>query len=153
MEEKLFEKFGEFDSYAEINEAAEGLLLEGDIDSLRELAKENGLEEEAELYIQKQTEELCDPLTAALGKLKVEREEENSVFYDDVADYLMANCDDIEFAMAVRKNGKRISEAAERIWQEAKRNETTIGGHRCNYCGPMRGYQLIREYYAGRGEQ
>ena len=126
---------------------------EGDKKGLRQLAEENGLQEEAEQYMKGQTDELCDPLTAALGKLKIDREEGDSVFYDDVTDYLMANCDDIKFAMAVRKKGKRISEAAGLIWEEARRQTTTIHGKQVHYCGPMRGYQLIREYYLGGGEQ
>ena len=54
---------------------------EGDKKGLRQLAEENGLQEEAEQYMKGQTDELCDPLTAALGKLKIEREEGDSVFY------------------------------------------------------------------------
>ena len=40
----MFDRFGEFDSYEEINEAAEGLFNEGDLESLRLMAAENGLE-------------------------------------------------------------------------------------------------------------
>ena len=38
----MFDKFGEMDSYKEINELAENLFNEGDIDSLRVMAKEMG---------------------------------------------------------------------------------------------------------------
>lgn len=38
----MFDKFGEMSSYTEINELAANLLQEGDLDSLKELAKENG---------------------------------------------------------------------------------------------------------------
>lgn len=72
-ENGLFPVFGEFDSCEEINEAAEGLLQEGDKEGLRTLAAENGLEEEAELYLAGGTAELCDPVSAALGKIKVEK--------------------------------------------------------------------------------
>ena len=41
----MFEKFGEFDSYGEINELAENLLNEGDTESLKVMAKENGIKE------------------------------------------------------------------------------------------------------------
>lgn len=37
---KMFDKFGEFDSYAEINMAAKGFLEEGDFESIKELAVE-----------------------------------------------------------------------------------------------------------------
>lgn len=43
----MFDKFGEMDSADEINELAENLLNEGNIDSLEAMAKENG-EEKAE---------------------------------------------------------------------------------------------------------
>lgn len=144
---ELFPLFGEFDSCYEINEAASGLLMEGDTENLKKLAEENGLEEEAELYISGTTEELCDPISAALGKLRMERKEGNSYLYSDIADYLMSNCDDTEFALAVRKKGKRIREAAERIMDEAKKHTLRFDGGKCHYCGPMKGYQLIREYY------
>ena len=42
----MFEKFGEFDSYGEINELAENLLNEGDTESLKVMAKENGIQSE-----------------------------------------------------------------------------------------------------------
>lgn len=139
--------FGEFDSAEEINQAARGLMQEGDDQMLRKLAEENGLSEEAEMYISGETEELCDPVSAALGKLEIERAHENNPLIDDVADYLSANCDDIQFAKAVRKKGKRIKKAADRIAKEAMKHTATIAGRSCHYCGPMRGYQLVREYY------
>ena len=143
----LFPIFGEFDSWEEINEAAEGLRQEGDQNGLRTLAAENGLEEEAELYLTGDMTELCDPISAALGKIKREKEFEDNYLADDVAEYLSANCDDINFALSVRKKGKRLAEAAKRVLEEAKKHRGRIDGTPCWYCGPMKGYQLIREYY------
>lgn len=146
-EGEIFWVFGEFDSAEEINQAARGLLQEGDDQMLRKLAVENGLSEEVEMYISGETKELCDPVSAALGKLEIERAHENNPLIDDVADYLSSNCDDIQFAKAVRKKGKRIKKAAGRIEEEAMKHIAKIAGKPCHYCGPMRGYQLIREYY------
>lgn len=145
----MFDKFGEFDSFVEINLAAEGLREEGDIEGLRELAAENGLQDMVEEYISGKSEQLCDVVSAAIGKLEVEKKEAQpwAALADDVVDYLMGNCDDTAFAAAVRKNGKRIEQAAREVEKEAKKNSITIPGGRCNYCGPMRGYQLIKEYY------
>lgn len=143
----LFPVFGEFNSWEEINEAAEGLLQEGDQNGLRALAAENGLEEEAESYLAGDAAELCDPISAALGKIKKEKEYEDNYLADDVAEYLAANCDDINFALSVRKKGKRLAEAAKRVLEEARKHGTRIDGRSCWYCGPMKGYQLIREYY------
>ena len=40
----MFDIFGEFDTFEELNMAAEGLKNEGDTDSLYKLAEENGIE-------------------------------------------------------------------------------------------------------------
>jgi hypothetical protein len=73
---KMFERFGNFDSAEEINLTAEGLKGEGDLESLKVLAKENGLDEyDAEDYMNGDIPELCTPLLAAMGKLDVEEED------------------------------------------------------------------------------
>ena len=47
----MFDKFGEFDSAGELNEAAAGQLAQGDLTALYELAEENGIEKpDAEDY-------------------------------------------------------------------------------------------------------
>lgn len=153
----MFEKFGEFDSCEEINMAAQGLYEEGDMESLKALAKENGLEGALEAYLAQEKEDiiadevwLCDAVTAAIGKLTVERKgaERWGFLADDVVGYLMGNCDDETFARAVRKKGKRIEEAAKLVADEAKKHTITIpGGGSCSYCGPMQGYQIIKRYY------
>lgn len=72
----MYSKFGELDSAREINELAENLFNEGDFESIKALSKENGIPEEfADAYLNGETEELCDAMTAALGKLEVEEEE------------------------------------------------------------------------------
>ena len=72
----MFEKFGEMDSYKEINELAENLFNEGDVDSLRAMAKENGIPDDfVEMYLEGMIPELCDLTTAAVGKLDKEAEE------------------------------------------------------------------------------
>lgn len=49
----MFDKFGEMSSYTEINELAANLLQEGDLDSLKELAKENGIPDDyVEMYLE-----------------------------------------------------------------------------------------------------
>ena len=69
----LFERFGEFDSVEELNMTAEGLKEEGDLESLKVLAVENGLSEyDAEDYATGDVEELASKQMAAIGKLKVD---------------------------------------------------------------------------------
>lgn len=49
----MFDKFGEMSLYTEINELAANLLQEGDLDSLKELARENGIPDDyVEMYLE-----------------------------------------------------------------------------------------------------
>ena len=139
----MFEIFGEFDSHMEINMAAEGLLEEGDLEGLRKLAEENGLSDYTENYINGETDKLCDAIR------------EWAALADDVVDYIKGHCDDVDFAMAVRKKGKYITKAAERVEAEAKKHTVLMpdGKGKCHYCGPMKGYHLIKEYYTGGGRE
>ena len=69
----MFDKFGEFNSVEELNEAAAGFKREGDLESLKELAIENGLDEDdAQDYIDGLSDELATLPVAAFGKLDME---------------------------------------------------------------------------------
>ena len=69
----MFDKFGEMSLYTEINELAANLLQEGDLDSLKELAWENGIPDDyVELYLEEAIQTLCDSTSAAIGKIDVE---------------------------------------------------------------------------------
>lgn len=69
----MFDTFGEFDSAEELNAAAAGQKAEGDTGALKELAEENGIDEDdVQDYMDGVTDSLCTPLTAAYGKLAVE---------------------------------------------------------------------------------
>lgn len=108
----MFDKFGELGSYEEINMAAEGFFNEGDMESLRELAKENGIDEYyAELYIAGEIDVLCDSaLTAAIGKIEVECQElKPEEIMSDWVEYIKGRCMESEqIAIAVRKKGKSL---------------------------------------------
>lgn len=107
----MFEKFGELDSYAEINELAENLYNEGDIDSLKDMAKENGIQQSfVEMYLQGELPVLCDALTAALGKIELEAEElKAEEIMEDWVEYLKGQCLENEaLAHQVRKKGKSL---------------------------------------------
>ena len=72
----MFERFGEFDSAKEINDTAVNLRREGDKESLIVLAKENGIDEAiVELFLDGTLLYLCDDMSAAVGKLDVEKKE------------------------------------------------------------------------------
>lgn len=107
----MFEKFGEMDSYKEINELAENLFNEGDVESLRDMAKENGIPDEvAEMYIQGDLPTLCDTVTAAIGKIEAEADELKPVeIMKDWTEYIIGQCMKDELLAAyVRKKGKSL---------------------------------------------
>ena len=107
----LFAKYGEFDSAAEINKKAEELFGAGDVDGLRALACENGIPDDyIEMYIGMEIDQLCDDLTAAVGKIDMEVDEMEPVeILSDWADYIRAQCmEDDLFCRQVRRRGKSL---------------------------------------------
>ena len=109
----MFEKYGEFDSYEEINEKAEELLSAGEEDAVRELAKENGLDlEDAEDYITAAENRLCTAMMAAIGKLNLEEKDlEIGGVLKDWTDCIRDMCVDVDgMAAAVRKKKKKLAE-------------------------------------------
>lgn len=160
----MYETFGEFDSWEEINEAAKGQRDEGDEEALKKLAKENGIDiEDAEDYFDGVISELCSPLIAAIGKLKIEEKDlkpENIM--EDWINYIRALCSEDEtFCIAVRKKGKSLKGciAALLSWSfnhqksvdadiikaaNIKANRVTLG-----IPGMRTAHQLIKEYYLG----
>lgn len=107
----MFEKFGELNSFGELNELAENLFNEGDTESLKAMAKENGIQNEfVQMYLQGDIPVLCDPLTAAMGKIDVEVEElKPKEIMEDWVEYLRGQCMENEIlAYQVRKKGKSL---------------------------------------------
>lgn len=147
----MFDMFGEFDSYVEINMCAQGLKEEGDLESLRKMAAENGLSDFVEMYIEGINEELCDPILAAIGKLQVEYEDAKGweELAKDIKDYLESNCDQEDFAMQIRKKGKSLKGVAGEVLTMAKKNakHVALGNISCSYAGPHIIYEIIRNYY------
>ena len=109
----LFERFGEFDSVEELNMTAEGLKEEGDLESLKVLAVENGLDAaDAEDYADGIVMELASDLMAAAGKIAVESKELGiDGIMSDWKDTVIEECaEDKAFCAAVRKKGKYLKE-------------------------------------------
>lgn len=72
----MFEKFGFLKSVEELNAAAEGFLKEGDTESIKLLAGENGIDaEDAADYADGLLEKFATPTEAAIGRLFVIRRE------------------------------------------------------------------------------
>ena len=110
----MFDRFGEFDSWEEINRAAAAQKEEGDFEALKEIAKENGIDEEdAQDYIDGIVDELCSASMAAIGKSHVEKKALGlTEIMADWADYIsMQAGNDPRMALAVRKKGKSLAGA------------------------------------------
>lgn len=172
----MFEKFGEFDSYEEINKAAEGQKAEGDETALKELAAENGIDaEDAEDYYEGMLEALCDPLSAAQGKLKVETEDlKPKDIMEDWRNYIVTLCDysdpdksekersqAMKMCVAVRKKDKSLRGCIAELlkWSFDHQNPVdkdilktagvNAGKVTLGIPGMATAHKIIRDYYVG----
>jgi hypothetical protein len=159
----MFEKYGEFDSYEEINRAAAAQLAEGDTEAIYAIAEENGIDrEDAEEYIDGDAAELVTALMAANGKLKVEAAElQPKEIMADWLDYIQIQCfEDPEMRLAVKECiGKLVKwslDHAENVDKDiikaAGLPEWAQKGCKLGIPGMGTAKQLIKEYYLG-GEE
>lgn len=161
----MFDKFGEFNSSAEINELAENLFNEGDLDSIKVMAKENGIQDEVvEMYLQGELPALCDTVTAAVGKIEAEAEElKPKGILEDWAQYIIGQCIKDEIMAAyVRKKGKSLKGCIGALLYWSFKNQqaidkdilkaagVTAGRVTLGIPGMARAKKIIREYYMGK---
>ena len=159
----MFEKFGEFDSYMEINMAAEGLKNEGDTKSIYVVASENGIPEDfAEMYIAGDIDCLCDREMAALGKIDVDAKEFKATeIVEDWVNYIKGCIGkDERMAAAVRRKGKSLKNCIAEILKWSFKNmypvdkdilKATGVTQTCKLGMPGSGRvkEIIRAYYLG----
>ena len=160
----MFEKFGELNSCYEINELAEYLFNEGDLESLKAMAEENGIPEEmVQMYLEGELPVLCDPLTAALGKLDVEEAElKPQQIMLDWLNYIKVQCSENEvLAHRVRQKGKSLKGCIAELLKWSFKNQqqidkdiikaagVTAGRVTLGIPGMGRAKKIIREYYMG----
>lgn len=163
----MFDKFGEFNSFGEINELAENLFNEGDIESLKAMAKENGIQNEfVKMYLQGDIPVLCDPLTAAMGKIDVEVAElKPKEIMEDWVEYLRGQCMENEIlAYQVRKKGKSLKGCIAALLKWSFSNQQQIdkdiikaadvstGKVTLGIPGMARAKQIIKDYYMGEDD-
>lgn len=161
----MFDRFGEFDSVKELNEAAAGLLAEGDIDSLYVLAEENGIDrDDAEDYVDGVYPELTNPYGAAWGKLQVESKElKMEHIMEDWLHYIENRlAENQEMVVAVRKRGKSLKGCVAYLLKWSFKNQYPIDSEILKAAGVtaskvtmgipgMRtAKDLIDEYYLGK---
>ena len=159
----MFEKFGEFDSWEEINRAAEGQKAEGDRAALRELAIENGFEEaDADDYIDGVVPEFCTPLLAAESKIRLEKKElKPEGIMIDWIDYIIGLVStDERICLAVRKKGKSLKGCIGQLlkWgnkhmkdvdSDIKKAAGFSGNVKLGMPGVLEARKIIKEYYLG----
>ena len=159
----MFDKFGEFDSWEEINKAAEGQKEEGDFNALKALAKENGIDEEdAQDYIDGIVDELCNSSMAAIGKINIEKQEMGlTEIMSDWADYIIKeSIEDEKMALAVRKKGKSLAGAIGAVLKQSWKIKTAVPSEIMKAAGVngrvemgIPGYatvtKILRDYYIG----
>ena len=164
----MWDRFGEFDSAAEINELAVNLRKEGEADSLKELARENGLDPDlAEAFLDGDLLYLCDDMAAAIGKIEIEAAELKPVeIMADWVEYLKARCfEDVETARAVRRKRKSLKGAIAALLTWSFKNQQAVdkdiikaagvsaGKVTLGIPGMARAKQLMAEYYLGGGRK
>lgn len=161
----MFDRFGEFDSAAELNAAAEGLFKEGDTESLYILAEENGIDkEDAQDYIDGAVTELANVLMAAYGKLAIEAKELKPYeIMDDWLQYIKVRCqEDPEMAAAVRRKSKSLKGCIGALLKWSFQNQKNVDKDIVKAAGVSaskvtlgipgmgRAKQIITEYYLGK---
>lgn len=160
----MFDKFGEMSSYTEINELAANLLQEGDLDSLKELAKENGIPEDyVEMYLEEAIPALCDSTSAAIGKIDMEcKELKPKELMLDWVEYIKGLCMENEMiAHQVRKKEKNLQECIAMLLAYSFKNQIAVNKEIVKAAGVSaskvtfgvpgmaKAKELIRNYYMG----
>ena len=160
----MFDKFGEMDTFGEINELAENLFNEGDTASIKTRAKENGIDKDyVEMYLSGDIPVLCDAMTAALGKIDVEVADlKPKEIMKDWVEYLRGQCMENELlAFNVRKKGKSLKGCIAALLMWSIKNQQPIdkgiikaagvsaGKVTLGIPGMARAKQIITDYYMG----
>lgn len=150
----MFEKYGEL-TLEELNNTAKGLADEGDMESLKILAKENGLDPlDVVDYMDGITNTLASPMSAAMGRLSVEYNEalaKSKSAWEimplrTIYEMSKVMVTETGFALAAMTKGKRMQEILDTMKAEAQKGGDTST---C-VCGTDKQLRsLIKTYYMG----
>lgn len=141
----MFEKFGEMESYTELDTLAKNLLKEGDRESLEAMCKENGLDiQDIDDAVADGVELYVTPTMAAMGRLAAEEKE--TKIPKDAARIIFGMARtmaaDPHEAQIFLKKGKRLDDVWKKLKAKARGNDGCA-------CGTDRDLKnLIREVYA-----
>ena len=148
----MFEKFGEFGSVKELNDTAAGLRDEGDWDSLKMLAQENGIDvEDAQDYMTGDLNAFVSEYSAAAGRLEVQKNASKLPGPMKTVIYGMAQAmlEDRNFCDSVMQKGKYLDGVVDLMRSEAQKNRSGNMGCVCGTDRDLR--QRILDYYGGIG--
>lgn len=159
----MFDVYGEFNSCEEINMSAEGMFNEGDFDSIRAMAAENGIDGEVvSMYLEGETEKLCDVYEAAYGKIEVEEADlkPQEIMIDWIEYLKVETMGNEDLARKVRMKGKSLKGMIAEILKWSFENQHDIdreireaAGVKARVTlgipGMGRAKKTIREYYEG----
>ena len=161
----MWDRFGEFDSADEIHHLAVNLRKEGDGESLKVLALENGLDVDiVEAFMDGDILYVCDTMSAAIGKVEIEAAELKPIeIMSDWVEYLKVRCfEDEVMAKAVRKKEKSLKGAIAALLTWSFKNQNAVdkdilkaAGVTAGRCtlgipGMARAKQLMSNYYMGK---
>lgn len=163
----MYDKFGELDSAREINELAENLFNEGDFESIKVLSRENGIPDDfVDAYLNGESGQLTDELTAALGKLEVEEADlKMKGIMEDWTEYIKAQAMENDILChQIRKKSKSLKGCIGSLLAWSFKNQQAVPDDIIKAAGvsaskvtmgipSMRtAKKLIREYYGGAGK-
>ena len=154
----MFDKFGEFNSVEELNMTAEGFLKEGDTESLYALAEENGIDrEDAEDYVNGDTEVFATLSMAAFGRLSVQEKEINKekslmerMIKRQVLEMVKSICTEQDMAAAIMKKGNGTEVIFQAMKKGAEKHKSKVSEKMsCGIsCGTDRDLcEIIKAYY------
>lgn len=125
----MFDKFGELDSFEELNRIAIAQRYEKDEEALMILAEENGIDrEDAEDFFDGVYSELTNAKLAAIGKLKIEcKEYDIKGILKDWVDEIIADLNEDEaLAIGIRRKGKDLGQLIADMAEYGYKNRTDI---------------------------
>lgn len=129
----MFDTYGEFNTFEEINEKADEMFNDATVDSgeIMEMARENGIPDDyVSAYLEGELPFICDAASAAVGKIEIEREEiAIEGLLEDWISYIEAECqEDEDLARAVRSKGKSLAGCIAELLFWSLRNQKTVDG-------------------------
>ncbi len=145
----MFDIYGEMETAAEINDVARSLKEEGERKNLDKLCAENGIDAElAQMFWDGEIDFVTDQLMAAVGKLDMEVKEAKGQngYLESIANFLKAEAEkDEKIAIAIRKKGKKLTEAYKTVENEARKRKKS--GSNCVVMRDKDVFEIVEKYY------